>query len=142
MNSTTCDVNCTTMGGHMPYLYEVDSIFTELFKNKTSIATFQPIFHEMRRFAIVQSSQKFTFHISASYNFETEIWKSGGFKIKENFWAETNEYEQKFPILNDRLLLYRNEWYQVDHFGAIYCGDDLGEKDFKVRRNRRLQACW
>ena len=88
----------------------------------------------MNRFSIVEDFRKFTFHISATYNFQTRTWKSGGLRIQKNYWAETSPSEANFPILNDRLLLNRNYWSNGDHFGAVYCGDNLGENEFKVRR--------
>ena len=132
MNSTTCEVNCSDIGGHIPYLYEVDSVFSDLIKNETINATTYPIFTE-RKHSTVENARKFAFHISATYNFQSKTWKSGGFEIQKNYWAETNPNEENFPILNDRLLLNRNDWSSKDHFGAVYCGDDLGEKRFKVR---------
>ena len=83
---------------------------------------------------MTESSQKFTFFVSTRYNFLTKIWKSGGYQIKDKRWAEVNSNEPIYPILNDRLHLVRNEirWANYDHFGAVYCGDELGEQWFKV----------
>ena len=77
--------------------------------------------------------RKFTFYILAKYNFESRIWKSGGFEINEKYWTERNETEPKYPILNDRLRLTRSQWSQPDHIGAVYCGDEIGENEFTVR---------
>ena len=106
MNSTTCELNCSTIGGHIPYLYEVDSVVSDLIKNETINATTYPIFTE-RKHSTVENARKFAFHISATYNFQSKTWKSGGFQIRKNYWAETNPNEDNFPILNDRLLLHR-----------------------------------
>ena len=60
-------------------------------------------------------------------------WYSGGFEIKENRWEKRNVYEQKYPIIEDQLLLVRNDvvWAIADHFGAVDCGNDRF-KMFKV----------
>ena len=73
---------------------------SQLFENKTINATVYPIFR-VRRVSSVDDLE-FLFHISAKYNFEAEIWKSGGLEIKKHYWAETNQWEPKYPILNDR----------------------------------------
>ena len=80
------------------------------------------------------NSQDFTFFISTIYNFQTKIWKSGGVEINENRWANTDPSEPTYPILNDRLHLVRNELRLAngDHYGAVYCGNELGEFSFKV----------
>ena len=132
MNSTTCEEKCNTIDGHLPCLYDVDSVLTQLFENKTINATVYPIFREMKTISSGNDIE-FTFHTRARYNFQTEIWKSCGFEIKKQQWAETNEREPKYPLLNDRLLLIRNQWPTEDHFGAVYCGDELEERQFKVR---------
>ena len=139
MNSTICNDNCTAMNYRMPYFYEVDSILAQLFENETINATDYPIFTDHvsnmrhRSSSEPQYQREFKFYISADYNFETKIWKSGGFEIRENYWAKRNENEPKYPILNDRLFLVRNDWISSDHLRAVYCGDNLGEKEFKVR---------
>ena len=134
MNSTICELNCSAINGHIPYLYEVDSVVADLIKNETINTTIYPIFAERKRISIVEDYRKFTFHISATYNFQTRTWKSGGLRIQKNQWAETGPSEANFPILDDRLLLSRNDWSNGDHFGAVYCGDNLGENEYKVRR--------
>ena len=80
------------------------------------------------------NSQDFTFFIATIYNFKTKIWKSGGLEINENRWANTDPSEPTYPILNDRLHLVRNELRLTngDHYGAVYCGNELGELSFKV----------
>ena len=138
MNSTTCNENCTSQDYRMPYFYEIDSVLDQLFENGSINATDYPIFtdhvSDMRHRSSTENEyqREFKFYISAKYNFETRMWTSGGFEIKENYWAERNENEPKYPILNDRLFLVRNYFRSSNHFRAVYCGDDLGEKEFKV----------
>ena len=113
MDSTTCNENCTSLDYRMPYLYEADSILSQLFETGTINASDYPIFTDHlsnirhRSSTENQSQREFQFYISAKYNFETRIWKSGGFQIRENYWAKTSKNEPKYPILNDRLLLVR-----------------------------------
>ena len=136
MTSSICKVNCTAIDGHMPYLYEVESVLTKLLINGTINSTDYPIFTEhlsdMRSDSLFEKSQQFKFFVSTTFDFESKVWKSGGFEISEERWAKRNQNEPVFPILNDRLLLVQNAWASYDHFGAVYCGDDLGEKEFKV----------
>ena len=141
MNSTTCNENCASQDYRMPYFHEVDSVLAQLFENGSINAIDYPIFtdhvSDMRHRSSTENEyqREFTFYISAKYNFETKIWTSGGFEIRENYWAKRNKNEPKYPILNDRLFLVRNYWTRSDHVRAVYCGDDLGEKEFKVRLN-------
>ena len=139
MNFTTCNDNCTAMNYRMPYFYEVDSVLAQLYNNGTINATDYPIFSDhvsdMRHRSSTEDEyqREFKFYITAKYNFETRIWTSGGFEIRENSWAKRDKNEPKYPILKDRLYLIRNYWESQDHSRAVYCGDDLGEKGFKVR---------
>ena len=43
---------------------------------------------------------------------------------------------------NNRLHLVRSDyqWPSEDHLGAVYCGNDLGEKRFKVRQPERYTS--
>ena len=134
-NSTSCEMTCTQNNGRIPYLYEAKSVLTQLDKNSTINGTDFSLIAEhlpvMRRSSFSPKNvRQLQFRISASFNFENDIWRSGGFQIQENNWAEN---KQKFPILNDRLNLVHQPAMGADHFGAVYCGDQLGEKDFKVR---------
>ena len=75
--------------------------------------------------SLEESFRKFSFFISTKYDFHKRTWKSGGFEIKENYWAERNVDEQMYPILDDRLLLVRNtgQWTRTDHWGAVSCNE-------------------
>ena len=44
LNSTICDMNCEATGGHMPYLYETNSIRSQIFVNGTIDVKNFPIF--------------------------------------------------------------------------------------------------
>lgn len=44
--STTCKINCESIDGRMPFLYEADSVLSHLFKNGSISATEFPIFTE------------------------------------------------------------------------------------------------
>ena len=138
MNLTACEEECVAINGHIPYLYEADIVLSEILKNGTISTAMYPIFanylSDGRKSISKEKSRKFTFFISTTYNFQTKLWKSGGFEIIEKRWAEVNSNEPTYPILNDRLHLVRNEnrWASSDHFGAVYCGDELGEQWFKV----------
>ena len=46
INKTTCEVNCQEIDGHLPYLYEVDSVLDQLFDNGKINSTDYPIFIE------------------------------------------------------------------------------------------------
>ena len=135
MNSTSCEMKCTVNDGRIPYLYEANSVLTQLNRNGTiNEADFSSITEhlpDMRRFSFTQENfRQMNFRISANFNFQSKIWISGGFQIRENTWAEN---QPRYPILNDRLYLIHKPATGADHFGAIYCGDNLGEQDFKVR---------
>ena len=107
------------------------------YPNATDYPIFTDHVSDMRHRSSTENKyqREFKFYISAKYNFETKIWTSGGFEIRENYWAKRDKNEPKYPILNDRLFLVRNYWTRYDHVRAVYCGDDLGEKEFKVRLN-------
>ena len=79
------------------------------------------------------NSQKFSFFITAKYDFQTKIWDSGGFEIDKDRWAQTNENELVYPIINDRLLLVRQylKWSSPYHWGAIDCGVGI-QRFFKL----------
>ena len=99
--------------------------------NETDFSSIKDYLPDMRRFTFKQENfRQMNFRISANFNFQSNIWISGGFQIRENTWAEN---QPRFPILNDRLYLIHKPATGADHFGAIYCGDNLGEQDFKVR---------
>ena len=124
----------------MPYLYEVDSVFDKIFVNGSLNEIDYPIFMEDNSWqarhllsTIKENPRIFSFFISSKYDYRTEIWYSGGFEINENRWAKANKDEMKFPILNNRLLLMRDDRHfsDADHFGAISCNDALSRL-FKV----------
>ena len=121
----------------MPYLYEVDSILSQLYVDGSISATNFPIFTEdpwqMRNWLSKESSRKFSFFISAKYDFRNGMWNSGGFEIEKNYWAETNLDEPMYPILDDRLLLVQNDhqWAGTDHWGTVNCKNNLFSS-FKV----------
>ena len=137
VNETICELNCTVIDGHMPYVYEVDSILNKLYINGSISETNFPIFTEdswqIRTWLTEESSRKFSFFISAKYDFYKRIWNSGGLKIKKKYWAERNMDEQVYPILDDRLLLVQNvrQWKGTDHWGAVNCNNDF-LSSFKV----------
>ena len=137
VNETTCEQNCTVQEGHMPYLYEVDSILSQLYVNGSINATHFPIFSEdswqIRNWASKESSRKFSFHVSTKYDFRNGIWNSGGFEIERKYWAERNLDEEMYPILDDRLLLVQNDhhWAEEDHWGTVDCKNNLFSS-FKV----------
>ena len=60
---------------------------------------------------------------------------------RENHWAKANKNEMKFPILNNRLLLMRDDRHfsNSDHFGAVNCDGDLSRL-FKVKNILNTQA--
>ena len=137
MNETICELNCTVIDGHMPYLYEVDSILNKLYINGSISETNFPIFTEdswqIRTWLTDENSRKFSFLISAKYDFHKRIWNSWGLKINKKYWAERNLDEQVYPILDDRLLLVQNvhQWKEEDHWGAVHCNNDF-LSSFKV----------
>ena len=130
-NSTSCEIDCTVNDGRIPYLYEANSVLTQFYKNGTDFSQITEHLPVMRRASFsLENLQQLEFRISASFNFQSKIWRSGGFQIRENTWAEN---QPRYPIFNDRLHLVHKPATGADHFGAVYCGDHLGEKDFKVR---------
>ena len=135
MNETTCELNCSIIDGRIPYLYEGDSILSQLFVNGSISANKFPIFSEDTwEMRITDGrSRDFSFFISAKYDFQNRMWNSGGFEVVEKYWAERNLDEKTYPILDDRLLLVQNfdNWTGTDHWGAIHCNDDL-YSSFKV----------
>ena len=141
LNSTACQINCTAINGHMPYLYEVDSVFDKIFVNGSLNEIDYPIFMEDNSWqarhllsTIKENPRIFSFFISSKYDYRTAIWYSGDIEIKDNHWAKANEDEMKFPILNNRLLLMRDDRHlsDADHFGAINC-DNEHSRSFKVK---------
>ena len=46
VNSTACAEECSTIGGHMPYLFEADILFSQVFKNGTINMDVYPNFSE------------------------------------------------------------------------------------------------
>ena len=137
-NLTSCEMNCTANNGHIPYFYEAKSVLTELHKtiNGTDFSLISEHLRDRGSSSFSpQNFQQVEFRISASFHFQRRSWISGGFRIRENTWAEN---QPRFPILNDRLNLVHKPNTGADHFGAVYCGDQLGEQDFKVRS--RLKA--
>ena len=56
----------------------------------------------------VQNAQDYSFYISAEYDFDKSIWRSGWFEIESEWWkkSETNDFQ--YPILNDRMFFYNN----------------------------------
>lgn len=141
LNKTNCELNCTVNGGHIPYLYEVDSILSQLYQNETINVSNFPIFSStnlpiLPKDSLEESFRKFSFFISTKYDFQKRTWKSGGFEIKENYWAERNVDEKMYPILDDTLLLVRNtrQWTRTDHWGAVSCnGSQTRTNDLAVQ---------
>ena len=122
----------------MPYLYEVDSILSQLYQNGSINFSNFPIFTAsnfpiLPKYSLEKTGRKFSFFISTKYNFQKRYWKSGGLRIKENNWADRNMDEKMYPILDDRLLLVRNirQWTRTDHWGAVNCNDSF-YSSFKV----------
>ena len=44
VNISACEMQCSKFDGHMPYLYEVDSVYEQLLKNGSISTTDYPIF--------------------------------------------------------------------------------------------------
>ena len=135
---SACQMECSNFDGHMPYLYEVDSIYDQLLVNGSISTTDYPIFaNEMSQLAtnmskyrlpealgfhffrlvgfkswnpIKESSRRFAFFITANYNFEYGIWDSGGFEIKQSRWQTKDQIPgfPLFPHLYDRLMIIGN----------------------------------
>lgn len=84
--------------------FEVESILNIIYKNDTLDFEVFPIFKEHIFFQHRKSTgpnidKDFRFFISAEYNFETKIWKSGYFEIDKKFWKDTKTTQHRFPIL-------------------------------------------
>ena len=106
MNSTACEINCTAINGHMPYLYEVDLVLDKLFVNGSLNESEYKTFVENSSWqarhllsTVIENPRIFSFFISTEYDFRTETWYSGEIEIKENHWARANKDEMEFPIL-------------------------------------------
>ena len=105
-NFDLCVSVCSDIDGHLPYFYDVDTILSHLYQNNTLNDLH---FAESRR-RIAKIDRELTFFISAEYDFQKKSWSSGNFEITDGKWAETNDSEEKYPILEDRLgclLKYR-----------------------------------
>ena len=135
MNQTTCELNCSVIDERIPYIYEGDSILTQLFVNGSISANKFPVFSEDTwEMRITDGrSRDFSFFISAKYDFQNRMWNSGGFEVVEKYWAERNLDEKTYPILDDRLLLVQNDhqWVGTDHWGTVDCKNHLFSS-FKV----------
>ena len=125
----------------MPYLYEVDSILSQLYQNGSINESNFPIFSTasfpiLAKDSLKETARKFSFFISAKYDFQKRTWNSGGLEINKDYWAERNADEQMYPILDDRLLLVENnyQWTRTDHWGAVNCHDSL-HSSFKVNND-------
>ena len=77
-----------------------------------------------------ENLRRSTFFVSGKYDFQKKLWSSGYFHIFDGDWAESDG-EQKYPILEDRLLIvHRKEAWGADHWGALSCED--GYEAFKM----------
>ena len=98
-NFELCASDCSDIDGHLPYFYEVDTILNDLYQNN-SLSDLH--FADYRR-RIAKIDRELTFFISSKYDFQKKSWSSGNFEITDAKWAETNDSEEKYPILEDRL---------------------------------------
>ena len=70
-----------------------------------------------------ENFRRLTFFISGKYDFQKKLWSSGYSYIFDGDWAESDG-EQKYPILEDRLLIvHRKESWGADHSGSLSCED-------------------
>ena len=79
-NSTSCEMTCTQNNGRIPYLYEAKSVLTQLDKNSTINGTDFSLIAEhlpvIRRSSFSPKNvRQLQFRISASFNFENDIWR-------------------------------------------------------------------
>ena len=94
-NSTTCEENCSAIDGHLPCLYDVDSVLTQLFENKTINATAYSIFREMRRFS---SGQDLEFTFRRDIIFKAKFGNRVVLKSKNNTGRKQMNGNQNIPF--------------------------------------------
>ena len=78
-------------------LVEVDPILDKLYINDTINRLMIPSSKNWRRVKV--NERDFVFFLNSQFNFQSQVWKSGLLKIKENDWAKSDTVEYKFPIL-------------------------------------------
>lgn len=81
----------------------VDYIVDNLFINDTLDRSKIPAFEQGRRRKV--NDRDIEFFLNYDFDFKTQIWKSGFFKIQEKDWAQSTTTEYKYPNLGSGLIL-------------------------------------
>ena len=77
-------------------LVEVDPILDKLYINDTINRLMIP---SSKNWRVKANERDFVFFLNSQFNFQSQVWKSGFFKIKEKDWVKSDTVEYKYPIL-------------------------------------------